>query len=620
METASTVYRANIYPTSPLHNDENPQASKNTVLSCNGNFPDHSVSAVRASSLEDSRIDQLRSAEYTLGSQFMSSRAVDLNSCEWRERPGQLPPHSQWPQSPSSSSFSMLEGHMSNSEFSRPDYAPPSVACSQQQYHLELHMDELRSQFHTQRDQPPCIYSSHQSYPHFLPELTPQQAYEAYISQFQMPLSSSFSPVLAGCRVSEADCPKPDHRAAHVLTVLRSNQGSSPPCFIGGVTTICQQQICTKDDCPPDTQLRCPSKDVEAQQCPGDCAGRVCNGTGCLYGTACTVVQTSHEYPKVMNDDMWPCGWPSNTMICNAPTPRCPTARPFDFNGNMASLHSQDHSPACNGIYLQKQPSEKTNLVQPHITNDFGCSLNQYCDFWEVCEGDPCNYCDVCHDQLRWDQCLWADCSLVTGNIEKGERPIDVQGNQVGRVSSQLPTKSTSAVPSMASESNGGAKHIATRCLWIVDSSSGQLCGFSCDHGNDLQTHIERAHIDPQVAKSETGHKRASSRVPKSLVCRWEGCKHHEQKKTFRQTQALKQHVITHSRCIFRLLSYDSICANVHIDKSAQCPECGQMCVDKTNLEIHMRTHTGEKPYKCKHCDDCFAARSTLSEYDQRRC
>lgn len=618
----ATPSRVHTFLTShSLHGLEDHSGSDNTALLYNDKIPGQPVSAFRASSIRDNSSDPFRLVEQTMVTEFMSPPAGPF-PCQWQDRIEQLPAQSQWIQSPSTSTFPTLDGRISNSSVPHPDYGHLSVNCSPQQHHLESHMDHSVSIYRKQRDQPPCVYSFLQSYPCLMPESAAQQAYGAHPSQRPIPPSSPSATILAGCHMNEADCPKPDHRAAHVLTVLRSCQGSSPPCYVGGVTTICQQEICTKDDCPPDTKLRCPSEDIDAQQCPGDCAGQMCNGIGCQYTTTCALAPISHEYPLVPKNETWPCSWSAHTAIRNAPTPRDTAAKQFDFDGNMASLDSQNYSPACSGVFLQKQQSEKGDPFQSQVADDFGCSINRCCDVFQVCEADPCNYSDFCHTQLQWDQCLWDDCTLATTNLERGEGHKDTSrlpSSPLGTMSDSASTKSASAVPSTASDNNGGTKHIATTCLWIVDQSSGQPCGFSCDQGNNLQTHIERTHIDPQLMKSDSGPKRASSRAPKSLVCRWEGCKHHEQKRSFRQTQALKQHVLTHSRCTSRSLYYERILADGSADKSAQCPECGQMCVDKTNLEIHMRTHTGEKPYKCKYCDDRFAARSTLSEHSRSR-
>ena len=46
--------------------------------------------------------------------------------------------------------------------------------------------------------------------------------------------------------------------------------------------------------------------------------------------------------------------------------------------------------------------------------------------------------------------------------------------------------------------------------------------------------------------------------------------------------------------------------------KSLTCKVCGKVVHDSNSLTIHMRKHTGEKPFKCKECDAKFAKQSHL--------
>ena len=58
----------------------------------------------------------------------------------------------------------------------------------------------------------------------------------------------------------------------------------------------------------------------------------------------------------------------------------------------------------------------------------------------------------------------------------------------------------------------------------------------------------------------------------------------------------------------------DLVCQQAK-EKKLHCPQCDVMCTNKAALEVHMRSHGGEKPYSCTLCSKSFTQIGNMNKH-----
>ncbi|XP_041971291.1 zinc finger protein 182-like isoform X1 [Aricia agestis] len=263
-----------------------------------------------------------------------------------------------------------------------------------------------------------------------------------------------------------------------------------------------------------------------------------------------------------------------------------------------------------------------------------------------ICEEDE----DDTFDQDNNDEGYTPDENIMTVELDLTPQEKEIKKGQKNSITNSMKKKI------IKKENKNAVKSNITCCVCFKNLSKIEMPkhlethkgSFRCKHCqkefkkyDTLACHIKREHKQNQIKKLYTcNFCQQSCKTEKSLFSHLD---RHTRQKVFdcdichsrlKYKSKMVKHIATHDpdrldkihecpQCSWRFAEKTNLINHIKAVheriRNYPCTSCAMTFASKKNLTVHFRTHTNERPYKCKLCPKSFSVLDGLKKHKSRR-